>query len=82
MNLAALKAAINHDDTMAAHYKRILEAVAEGKTEVEFYDLDKQVHNSNEHALTNAQADLLRDKGYTVNWEKYATYKWTVSGWA
>lgn len=80
MDLAALKAAINNVETMAAHFERILEAVTKGEKSVSFIDLDDQVHNDCAGGLTNEQAFFLRSKEYTVEWEKYLG-SWTVSGW-
>lgn len=82
MDLATLKASINNDDTMAGHFQRIADEVAAGEREVTFTDRHDCVHNDDVRALTNSQAQVLRDKGYTVDYNKFMCAQWIISGWS
>lgn len=82
MHLSELVKLIVNDETMAAHFDRIRKAVDDNQCTVDFTDLGETVNNDNVYALTSNQVTYLRNKGYTVEYEKYLDRPWIVSGWS
>lgn len=79
-SLSELRNKIYSYATMKPWIERIEESAINGETELVFEDIDDTPNFTNERQLNNSQAKWLRDRGYTVSWEKYLR-RWIVSGW-
>lgn len=78
--LQMLLNATYNDTTMAPWIERIRNAQRRGDLEVDFNDLDDASNPSNERSVNDHQIEYIRQKGYTVRWEKYPR-SYIVSGW-
>lgn len=69
-----------NETTMSPWIARIQQAILNDDREITFSDLDDESNPDNQYAVNDHQIKYIRDKGYTVTWEKYPR-SYVVSGW-
>lgn len=81
MTLDELKASIYDDEFMEKYYERFRDAMRDNESSVSFKDADTLANLDDRHALNNAQVQILRNKGYKVEYNKFLDQQWEISGW-
>lgn len=79
MHIDQLKQEVQDTVRMEKVYDAIKEAYANNVSQINFQDTDDRDPDSS-HALHDVQVDILRNKGYNVEWNGPCQW-WEVSGW-
>lgn len=81
MTLDELKASVYDDEFMEKYYERFRNAMCDNEPSVSFRDVGTSVNLDDRHALNSAQVQILRNKGYKVEYNKFVDTQWEISGW-